>query len=261
MASFTAKFKNIFTPIDIICPFYKHYHLVGELLESIIRKTMGIAYTVTLVDDCSPNKDFLKDLEKRKLKKIPLQYIQQPKQKGFGAALKAGFDATKNQWICFLHSDCRIERTDWLINMMTTMNTLKKDGVKLVSAKVNDGGTGFFDPAIINVPGNTNNIIVGSPLPLICCVVHRDLFDSIGGFVKEYPYGWYEDEELFWRMKLKNFKQAVCGTSLVHHGGGVAIKELVKDRNIKKIMEGNQETCVSDVRTFAKSHQGFSLKH
>jgi GT2 family glycosyltransferase len=241
------KFKNVFTPVDIIIPFHGQYHLLGECLESIITKTLGAFYTLTLVDDCSPNKDFIVDLEKRKLKKIPLQYLRHDTHKGFGAALQTGFDNTKNNWVLFLHGDCRIEQTDWLINILLAMQNHKDNGVKLVSAKLNDGGTGAFDENVIGDSTKCKDIISEQPLPLVCALVNRQLFEHIGGFVKPYPYLGYEDEELFWRMKLKNFKQMICGSAFVHHHGGATAKELLLNHKIKNIIDNNKELFIKDI--------------
>lgn len=246
------KYKNVFSPVDIVIPYYSHYHLLGECLESILTKTFGAYYTITLVDDGSPNKDFLVDMEKHKLKKIPLQYLRHENQQGFGAALRKGFENTINDWVLFLHADCRIEQTDWLISMLQTMQNWKMDGVKLVHAKVNDGGTGAFAEDVLGSLERRNDIVVNEPLPLICALVHRQLFEHIGGFIKSYPYLGYEDEELFWRMKLHNYKQVVCGTSFVYHHGGTVAQELMKDQQIRTIIEENQSRFTQDIQELYK---------
>jgi len=218
-------------------------------------KTFGVTYTVTLIDDCSPNKDFIVDLEKHKLKKVPIQYLRHDKHQGFGAALKTGFDNTHNDWVLFLHADTRIEQTDWLINMLQSMHDWKDEGVKLVHAKVNDGGTGAYSEEVLGTTERRNDMIVEEPLPLICALVHRQLFDHIGGFVKPYQFGWYEDEETYWRMRIKNFKQMVCGEAFVYHHGGATIRELQRNYKIKQIMEGNKDTYIKDVQTFARNNK------
>src|SRR5205807_2652763 len=93
----------VFKPVDIIIPFHGQYHLLAECLESLITKTLGVFYTITLVDDASPNKEFMTDMEKRKLQKVPLQYLRHDKQEGFGAALESGYNNTLNDWMVFLH--------------------------------------------------------------------------------------------------------------------------------------------------------------
>ncbi len=244
------KFKNVFKPVDILVPFHSNYHYLSECIESILTKTLGIIYTITIIDDASPNEKFIKDLEK-KLKDIPIQYFRHYQQQGFGCALETGFRNTLNDWIVFLHADCRIEQTDWLLNMLQSMQKLKTENVKLISAKLNHGGTGAYDDKVLGSIEKRKDQITDTPLPLVCTLTHRDLWNNIGGFVKNYPYAWYEDEELFWRMKLKGFKQAVCGSTYIHHYGGTTVKELIKNHKIKEIMESNQQTYIKDIREFA----------
>ncbi len=244
--------KRLQATVDIIIPFHGHYHLLGECISGILSTTFAQLHTITIVDDCSPNKGFTAELEKDKLKKLPIQYIRHETQKGFGAALATGFAATHNPWVCFMHADCTPAKTDWLSEMVITMQSLKTQGVKLVSAKLDNGGTGSFDPVVIGDANPTKDVIVENALPLVCTLVNRQLFENIGGFVKPYPYGWYEDEELFWRMKIRGYKQAVSGKSFVKHKGGTTIKSLLEDHSIKKTMEDNKLLFINDVRTFAK---------
>jgi GT2 family glycosyltransferase len=248
------KFEYTNAPVDVIIPFHGQYGLAAECIKSLVSKTLGQIYTITLVDDASPNENFIADLKKEKLKNTPIQFIRLTEQKGFGGALKARFDATQNPWVLFLHADCQIVQTDWLLHMLQTMQKLKKQGVKLVSAKLNDGGSGAFDPAVIGDKTFTDDVIVEEPLPLVCTLINRHLFENIRGFVKEYPYGWFEDEELFWRMKLMGFKQAICGKSFVHHEGGATIRSLLLNPNIKSQMEQNQKTYINDIQSFMQRH-------
>ncbi len=256
--SLNVKFKHLHPPVDVIIPFHKQYHILSECLRSLISKTLGQIYTITVVDDGSPVSNFIETLEKQKLRDVPIQYLRLPEQEGFGAALKAGFEHTRNPWVCFLHADCVIEQQDWFFHMFNTMQSLKGNGVKLVSAKVDDGGTGAYDQNIIGTLDHVEDKIVEEPLPLICTLVNRQLFDHIGGFIKSYPYGWYEDEELFWRMKIHGYKQAVCGKAFVRHKGGATIKELLKNIKVKKVMESNQETYVKDIQELAKQQKANS---
>lgn len=251
--------QKIYKPVDIIIPFHGNYHILSECIKSIIANTFGALYTLTIVDDCSINKNFIIELEKNKLKKIPIQYIRHNEQKGFGASLKSGFDKTHNDWVVFLHSDCRIEQPGWLTNLLVAMDENKKDGIKLVSSKTNNGGTGSFDSAILGENIKTKNVVTNNPLPIICSLVNRKLFDIIGGFIKPYKFGWYEDEELFWRMKILGLKQMVCGESYVYHHGGLNMQELLKSPKTKKIIENNKNLYISDIRKFSNERNYFSM--
>lgn len=75
---------------------------------------------------------------------------------------------------------------------------------------------------------------------------HRQLFDNIKGFVKSYPYGSYEDEELYYRMKKFGYKQAVSGNSWVFHHGGSTFNDLKNEQ--LKVVEQNRQKCIEDIR-------------
>src|SRR5581483_3940546 len=132
-------FKS-YPPIDIIIPFYKQYNLLVECLESITRSTFGIFYTITLVDDCSPNKEFIDYLKKNKLKDTPIQCLHLTERQGFSVALHKGFESTSNPLVCFMHVDCKVEQSDWLLQMVKSMSNLKSQGVKLISSKISQYG-------------------------------------------------------------------------------------------------------------------------
>jgi len=239
---------------DIILPFYGQYHLVSECFRSLIHNTLADPFTITLVDDFSSSPRLSEEL---KSSKLPIQCIRLEKKSGFGAALNAGINATINPWICFLNSDCRIESTTWLAELHETMSILKKEGVKMISARMNNGGTGSFDQRLICAKKtDEKDIIVEESLPLVCTLCHRDLFKRIGGFIKEYPWGGYEDEELAWRMKHYGFKQAISGKSWVFHHGGATIKQIQEEKALKE-MEENRNRCISDIKilTLKKSTQ------
>ena len=78
---------------------------------------------------------------------------------------------------------------------------------------------------------------------------HRDLFKHIGGFIKSYPYAWYEDEELSHRMRKFGFKQGISTKAWIRHEGGSTIKYIWnKIKESKEIMENNRELCLSDIK-------------
>ena len=86
-------------------------------------------------------------------------------------------------------------------------------------------------------------------LPLFCAMCHRDLFRYIGGFIKPYPYAWYEDEELAFRMKKKGLLQGISVKSWIKHHGGSTIKYVWEnDKEAKKIMDSNYNLCLSDMK-------------
>lgn len=232
--------------IDIIIPFHGRYEQVRECAEGLLYHTAVERFAIHLVDDGSENADFIAEMGNLNL----FHTHRLPEHSGFGAALRVGFDAGASPWVVFLNSDCVIEQSHWLNNLRRSMESLKGQGVKLVSARTNNGGTGSYPECLIAPDGEQSVADEKSDqaLPLICCLVNRQLFGKIGGFVKPYPYGWYEDEELFWRMRRHGFSQAVCGSSWVRHVGGATVNALGKEK--VAAMEGNRERFLEDVKTY-----------
>lgn len=236
-----------FSKVDILIPFHGQYGKVRKLVESILLFTKSNPYLVTLIDDGSMNASFAEQIKMM----APVRVIRQEEHRGFASALKAGFEATVKPWVVFLHSDCRVQDHHWLQRLGETMLAFKKKNVKLVHARTNNPCTEHSVLRSTQHEERHEDIIVteDEPLPLICAMVHRELFSRLGGFIKEYPYGGYEDVELFWRMKKFGMKQAVCGGSWVHHDGGSTINEIIaRDKKVKQIMESNYDLCMADLR-------------
>ena len=235
------------SPVDIIIPFHGVYGKVTRLIESILLVTRSNPYRICLVDDCSPNDKYIEQL-----KKAPqITPIRTPKQLGFGGALQYGFERTEQPWVVFMHSDCLVMDQEWLIEMGQSLMRWRNEGapVKMVSARSDNPGGGS---QALKAPHRTKGkdvVLEKGHLPLYCAMCHRDLFGNIGGFVKNYPYAWYEDEELASRMKARKFQQGVCGRSWVKHYGGLTIKDLwKKNPKAKKVMEDNRQRCLLDMR-------------
>lgn len=246
------------SPVDIICAFHGQYAKVNVVLDSIFRLTRSNYYKVIIVDDASPNENFIKLIERNAAKNASRKKIENniktvrlDAQVGFGAAMKAGFDVSENPYVCFMHSDCKIENINWLRSLGECLLKHKPQNVRLVSP--------MADNAVGGHPAQTyNNKIVEDCilenddfLTMYCFLCHRELFSRCGGFIKSYPYGYYEDQEFAARMQHHGFKQAVCGSSWIHHDGELTIKTLWKSNpKIKTIMEEeNRERCIADMKT------------
>lgn len=210
-------------------------------------------YSIILVDDGSENASFVelwnkygKDTAHNNAPKII--GIRLEKQQGFGAALKAGYNASSNPYVCFLNSDCTIKNPLWLQNMGESLINLKKDNVRLVAARSNNAVCDI--PELEGEPnGLEQDFISNKSLPLYCTLCHRELFPRIGGFVKAYPYGGYEDEELFHRMNKYGMKQGICHNSWVYHEGEATLKNFLSKEDTKNIIiEDNFQRLQEDLK-------------
>lgn len=237
-------------PVDIIVPFRGQYESVTRCISSILSCTPNQDYKLILVDDGSANEHYLPKIIKNKQK---IKGVQLKPSGGFGAALQAGFLESKAPYVVFMHSDVWVEDVYWLLNLQRSLATSKYSGVKLVTSRTNNPGTSAsYDERMFGQKGDlAEDVVSTSPTPLICAICHRELFSRIGGFIKNYPFAWYEDEELFWRMKYYGFKQGIAHNSWVNHAGGLTIKEALRtEPRVKKLMENNRNLCLDDLRLY-----------
>lgn len=244
--------------VDIIIPFHGQYEKVASLVQSIIVSVKSNPYQITLVDDCSENEIFYKEVadqfKKTKIENCRPQVvcIRNEKQLGFAGSLKVGYENTNLPWVLFMHSDCLVEDPNFLIEMGQALLDWKQQNipVKMVSARSNNPCDLKVAKAK-NYEKDSKNIVLdeNDALPLFCAMCHRDLFPRIGGFIKQYPYAWYEDEELAHRMKKYGYNQGVSTKAWIRHEGGLTIKYLwEKNKEVKDIMENNRELCLSDIK-------------
>lgn len=248
------------TKVDIIVPFHGNYLLVRKLVESLLKQTLIPKFRLILVDDGSDNEAFgiawntYGKEQKAKRESITMDREQQRivcirlnEQRGFGGALKAGFEASNSPYVCFLNSDCIIKTSNWLMRMGETLLDARDLNVRMVSARSNNPVSDIAELGG-KISDKVDDVIVSEHLPLYCALAHRALFDKIGGFIKSYPYGMYEDEELAHRMNRYGYKQAVCGSSWVYHEGEATLKQFINNPKISKIiLKDNFERLKRDI--------------
>lgn len=254
--------------VSIIIPYHGHFEHVAILVESVLRITHSNPYQICLVDDASPNEkeshlfgEELSNLIPGMRGAIPqIIWTRNKEQLGFAGSLKKGFDHTAKQrvvapWVIFLHSDCKITDPGWMVEMGRSLLYGKSEGIKMVSARTDNPGEGVH-PCLAggrddSVRKGDDIILKDGFLPLYCAMCHRDLFNHIGGFIKQYPYAMYEDEELGYRMRHYNYKQAISVKSWVEHKGDVTVGPLFAEKSCRNQILANRERCIADMRSLA----------
>lgn len=246
--------------VDIIIPYYGQYEKVTQLLESIFRLTRSNFYKVIVVDDCSPNSDYIKQIYTNASKNASrLRYEnvvtvhRNEEQLGFAGACKAGYDLGESPYVCFINSDCLIKDASWLRSLGESLLHLKSQGVRMVAPTTNNPVMGDETQKGEMFKAESDDVILGddSHLSLYCFLCHRELFNHVGGFLRQYPYGYYEDEEFASRLRKHGYKQAVCRSSWVYHEGEATIRPLWRARpDLRSIMEvDNRERCIEDMKS------------
>ena len=233
---------------DILIPFNGQYKKIYELLKSIWLGTKSNPYQIYLIDDCSPNNVYVDGF-----KDAPHTTIVKNKQQlGFGGALEAGFKAATepSPFVVFMHSDCSIQDPNWLLELLKSYIYLRNQNVGLVSARTNNPGEGA-NPLLKSSQSDKNQdvILEKGCVPLYCAICERNLFDTIKGFIKPYPYAFYEDEELANRMRHFGLKQGISGKSWIYHEGGATISNLFKSKpHLQQIVYENRNRCIEDLK-------------
>jgi hypothetical protein len=246
--------------VDLIVPFHGQYERLSRLIQSLWDTTQGIYYNLCLVDDGSPNKDFMDRISKREIPSVIC--IRHEEQRGFGAAINSGIGATKSPWVVILNSDVEFDNGFWLAELGKVYQDFRDQNVKMVSARYSnaplgdkrvEGKRGDHVKNEVILPDNIEQILDQDMfLPFVCVLAHRELFARLGP-IKEYPLGWYEDLEFACRMHCHGFKQAISARSFVLHAGAATVEEVcTKDKKRKKIFEKNFDLCCEDIKLLIK---------
>ncbi len=254
--------SDFIASVDIIVPFHGQYEKVTKLVESIYRLTRTNYFTICLVDDASPNRDYIasvaRNVEKtaaRRRVANNLKIVRNEEPLGFGGSLRQGYENTDSPYVCFVNSDCIVEDANWLRAMGECLLSLKSEGVRMVSAMTDNIVNGDTAQVGDRHTRDLEDVILekDSHLSLYCALAHRELFPRCHGFLREYPFGYFEDEEFAARMHHYGFKQAVCRRSWIAHEGMATIKALWRaDPSLRKVMEeDNRSRCIQDLQKLA----------
>lgn len=73
--------------------------------------------------------------------------------------------------------------------------------------------------------GYGEKVAVFHRLAGFCLLVKRSAFESVSGFSDHYGVGYYEDDDLSYRLRLAGFKLAVAPGVFVHHHGSRSFKK------------------------------------
>ncbi len=89
------------TGVSVVVPAYNEETAIGAQIERIreVMERTGWPYELIVVDDGST------DGTARVVERYPVALIRQPRNRGYGAALKAGIAAARHDWILIIDAD------------------------------------------------------------------------------------------------------------------------------------------------------------
>ena len=221
--------------LDVVIPFHACYENVASLIENIFRYSPNIVNKVILVDDDSPNKDFVKIYENNKRIKI----VKNEKNIGFGASVNKGAAVSERPSIAVLHSDVLFEDRNSLTNLYKDFILLRNQSVAFISAVSNNPQVNEKILKKNKITDDPPEIISNNFLPMYCCVFDLNAWRSVNG-IPEFPLAWFEDEGFCYKLNKIGYKIAYSNRSYVKHSGSQTIKYLInKNKKNLDIMKSN----------------------
>lgn len=87
--------------LSVVIPCHNEEQSVARYGEALFPalNELGVPFEVVVVDDGST------DQTAEKLKRLPVELVTLPRRRGLGAALRAGFERAKGDWIAVLDAD------------------------------------------------------------------------------------------------------------------------------------------------------------
>jgi GT2 family glycosyltransferase len=230
--------KKIDLSISIVS--YNVKDLLAECIQSIIEHTKGIKYEIIVVDNCS--RDGTADMLAKKFPKVKV--LQNPKNRGFAAAMNRGLSMGRGRYLFSLDSDTYIKEDTFsdMVRFMDQCPDAGAAGAKLLSPQ---GASQYsrrrFPPSLW--PVIYRGSILKKILPPTKQVRHYEMSDVVlttesevdwvyggniifnrraleqVGLFDERFFIYCEDIDLSYRMEEHGWKRYfVPGTRIFHYG-------------------------------------------
>jgi len=189
--------------IDIIIPCYNSEETIERALESLAEQT-NRDFNVIIVDDGSSDKTVEVAEGCASKNGLSLITVTHEVNKGTAAAMNTGVSASANDWITFLGSDDRLDRS-WLDDMIAVKEREPEYDVYACTAYLidTDGVSIHHKKGMDSGEIKLSDIYVRNMILSAGCFVKRQMFCDVGGFT----VGMYnEDYDLWMRVLAKGYK-------------------------------------------------------
>ena len=215
--------------VSIIIPVYNEFDYTYSCLKSILKNSGDIAYEIVIADDCST--DVTKEIEKIAKN---VQLITTEQNVGFLLNCNNAAQYAKGKYILFLNNDTQVQE-NWLeplVNLIEQDEKIGMVGSKLVYPDgylQEAGGIVWQDASAWNY-GNRkspedpeyNYVKEVDYISGAAIMIRRNLWEEIGGFDERYVPAYYEDTDLAFEVRRRNYKVLYQPLSVVVHFEGVS---------------------------------------
>lgn len=215
--------------VSIIIPTYNEFNYTYSCLKSILKNSGDIAYEIVVADDCSI--DVTKEIEKIAEN---VRLITTEKNVGFLLNCNNAAQHVKGKYILFLNNDTQVQE-NWLeplVNLIEQDEKIGMVGSKLVYPDgylQEAGGIVWQDASAWNY-GNRkspedpeyNYVKEVDYISGAAIMIRRNLWEEIGGFDERYVPAYYEDTDLAFEVRRRNYKVLYQPLSVVVHFEGIS---------------------------------------
>jgi GT2 family glycosyltransferase len=195
--------------VSAVIPSWNQAVLVGRVLQNLKKQTVAPAQTI-VVDNGSTDSTI--DIAKS----LGAAVIAFESNRGFAAAVNAGIQAAKGEWVLILNNDVELD-SGWIERALEAADAEKSPivGGKLLQAASPARIDGTWDLLAAsgcawrcgwNAPDGPiwNKRKRVAMLPLTACLVHRRVFEAVGLLDEAYE-SYYEDVDFSLRCALAGF--------------------------------------------------------
>ncbi|MDL1970809.1 MAG: glycosyltransferase [Candidatus Desulfofervidaceae bacterium] len=214
-------------------PVYNKIKYTRQCIETLFRVTPLDLFELIIVNNASTDgtKEFLDELTKQVSN---VRIIHNEENLGFAKACNQGAKVAEGKYLVFLNNDT-IPLASWLEEMIGAAESDKNVGIvgsKLIfpDGTIQHAGVVVYD---FPYPVSPYHIYYRKPTDIpeanimkeyqavtgACMLIHKDVFERIGGFDEEFLNG-YEDVDLCFRVRELGYKVIYCPNSMLYHFEG-----------------------------------------
>ncbi len=210
--------------VSIVIPLYNQLAYTKGCLLSLA-KTTPQNIEIILVDNASSDGtgDYLSTLSN-------VTIISNTENLGCSGAWNQGAKAASGEWIMILNNDVLLS-PDWLKGLLEGAELHALD---IATPAIREGQHNYdIETYALDLTTSMGNVVRKGKANGICFMVHRRVFDAIGGFDENFRIGQYEDTDFFLRASRAGFRLGTVGSSFLHHFGSVTQKSIKTARTAR----------------------------
>lgn len=215
--------------VTIIIPVYNQWNYTYHCLKSIKENTQDVKYEIIIADDVSM--DETKDIQNYIAN---INVIRNETNLGFLLNCNNAAKRARGKYIHFLNNDTNVQK-NWLsslVSLIESSNDIGMVGSKLVypNGKLQEAGGIIWNDASgwnygrLDDPEKPeyNYVKEVDYISGASILIKKSLWEEIGGFDKRYVPAYFEDSDLAFEVRHKNYKVMFQPLSIVVHFEGIS---------------------------------------